>query len=107
MPFDGSKYLTTSPLTKMLVEARRQLDQGWCQHRTRQRGSACMVGCLEISDYDEFIEAERLLLDAIRDLGHPQASVAAFNDAPARTKQQVLQVYDRAIQRSMIVASRN
>jgi hypothetical protein len=104
MPFDGIKNLTTSPLTQMLMEAREQLDQGWCQHRTRQRGSACMIGSLEISDYDAFIEAERLLLGAIRDLGHSQVSVPAFNDAPARTKQQVLQVYDRAIQRSMIVA---
>lgn len=107
MPFDGSRYLTTSPLTNMLTEARQQLDQGWCQHRARQRGSACMIGSLAISDYDVFVEAERLLLDAIRDLGYPQVSVPAFNDALARTKEQVLQVYDRAIHRSMIVASRN
>jgi hypothetical protein len=104
MPFDGSKSLTTSPLTHMLVDARRQLDRGWCQHRARQRGSTCMVGSLAISDYDAFVAAERLLLDAIRDLGHPQTSVVAFNDALGRTKQQVLQVYDRAIHRSLIVA---
>ena len=104
MPFDGSKSLTTSPLTRMLVDARQQLDQGWCQHRARQRGLACMIGSLAISDYDAFVEAERLLLGAIRDLGHLQTSVAAFNDAPGRTKQQVLQVYDRAIHRSLIVA---
>jgi len=104
MPFDGSKYLTTSPLTDMLVEARQQLDQGWCQHRARQRGSACMIGSLAIADYDVFVEAERVLLDAIRDLGHPQASVVAFNDALGRTKQQVLDVYDRAIRRSLTVA---
>jgi hypothetical protein len=107
MPFDGSHGLPTSPLTHMLVDARRQLNKGWCQHRTRQRGSACMIGSLAISDYDVFAEAERLLLDAIHDLGHPQASVAAFNDSPARTKQQVLQVLDRAIVRSLIVAPRN
>src|ERR1051326_6777814 len=104
MPFDGSKSLTTSPLTRMLVEARQRLSQGWCQHRARQRGSACMIGSLAITDYERFIDSERLLLGPLRGLGSPQASVAAFNDAPGRTKQQVLQVYDRAIQRSMTVA---
>ena len=107
MPFDGSNGLPASPLTQMLAEARQQLANGWCQHRTRQRGSACMIGSLSVSDYDVFVEAERLLLKAIRDLGHPQASVAAFNDAPVRTKHQVLQVYDRAILQSWTVAPRN
>jgi hypothetical protein len=104
MPFDGSKYLTTSPLTHMLVNARQQLEQGWCQHRTRQRGSACMIGSLTVTDFDMFVEAERLLLESIRELGHPEVSVAAFNDAPARTKRQVLDVYDSAIRRSLTVA---
>jgi hypothetical protein len=104
MPFDGSKGLTASPLTQMLVEARQQLANGWCQNRTRQRGSACMIGSLTVIDYGLFIDAERLLLDAIQDLGHPQASVADFNDAPGRTKDQVLQVYDHAIWQSLTVA---
>lgn len=104
MPFDGSRSLTTTPLTRMLVHARQQLTQGWCQHRARQRGSACMIGSLAITDYDLFVEAERHLLGAIQELGHRQGSVAAFNDAPGRTKQQVLEVYDRAIHRSLIVA---
>ncbi len=64
MPFDGSKSPTTSPVTHTLVHARQQLVQGWCQHRTRERGSACMIGSLGISDYDLFVEAERYLLDA-------------------------------------------
>ena len=104
MPLDSSTYFTTSPLTQMLVEGRKQLDQGWCQHRTRQRGATCMIGSLAISDYDMFIEGERLLLDAIRELGHRQASVAAFNDALGRTKLQVLEVYDHAIERSRTIA---
>jgi hypothetical protein len=104
MPFDGSKPLISSPVTRMLVEARQQLAQGWCQHRTRQRGSACMIGSLTVTDYEVFVEAERLLLEAIRELGHPQTSVAAFNDAPGRTQQQVMDVYDRAVGRSLSVA---
>jgi hypothetical protein len=63
-----------------------------------------MIGSLTVTDFDVFVEAERLLLGAIRELGHPQSSVAAFNDAPARTKRQVLDVYDSAIRRSLAVA---
>jgi hypothetical protein len=44
------------------------------------------------------------LLKAIVALGHTQSSIAQFNDAPGRTKQQVLEVYDRAIQQSLMVA---
>jgi len=103
MPFDG-KNRTISPLTRILVDGRQRLDQGWCQHRARQRDSACMIGSLVISDYEEFVAAERLLLDAIVALGHAQSSIAEFNDAPERTKQQVLQVYDHAIRQSSMVA---
>ena len=39
----------------------------------------------------------------IQGLGHPQDTVAAFNDATGRTIQEVLEVYDRAIHRSLIV----
>ncbi len=103
MPFDGNNR-AMSPLTHLLADARQQLDQGWCQHRTRQRGSACMIGSLTISNYQDFLAAERLLLDGIVALGHPERSIAQFNDAPGRTKQQVLQVYDHAIQQSLMVA---
>ena len=103
MPFDGSKYVTASPVTQMLMEARQQVEQGWCQHSMRQRGSVCMIGALDIDDYSQFINAEAMLLQAIRSLGHSHASVAAFNDDLGRTKNQVLKVYERAIERSMTV----
>jgi hypothetical protein len=101
MPFDGSKYVTASPVTQMLMEARQQVEQGWCQHSMRQRGSVCMIGALDINDYIQFVTAETLLLEAIRGLGHAHTSVAAFNDDRGRTKNQVLTAYDRAIERSM------
>jgi hypothetical protein len=101
MPFDGSKYVTASPVTRMLMEARQQVEQGWCQHSMRQRGSVCMIGALDINDYTQFIDAETLLLEAIRSLGHSHSSVAAFNDDLGRTKTQVLTAYDRAIDNSM------
>ena len=103
MPFDGSKYVTASPVTQMLMEARQQVEQGWCQHSMRQRGFVCMIGALDVVDYSQFIDAEALLLEAIRSLGHAHSSVAAFNDDLGRTKNQVLKVYDRAIEKSMIM----
>jgi hypothetical protein len=101
MPFDGSKYVTDSPVTQMLIAARQQVERGWCQHLMRQRGSACMIGSLAISDYDQFVDAEALLLQAIRSLGYRHSSVAAFNDDLGRTKDQVLRVFDLAIEGSM------
>src|SRR5438552_9686927 len=105
MPFDGSHSQTVLPVTQMLMEGRRQVTSGWCQGSMRQRGSACMIGSLTVSDYDLFNDAEALLLEAIRKLGYPHASVAGFNDDLHRTKQQVLDVYDRAIADSLLVTA--
>lgn len=101
MPFDGSKHAFTAPVTRMLVEGKRQVEQGWCQHATRQRGAVCMIGSFTIEDHALFTKAEGLLLQAIGSLGYRHATVAQFNDDALRTKQQVLDIYDRAIQRSM------
>jgi hypothetical protein len=104
MPFDGSTYVSASPVTRMLVESKRQVEQGWCQHAMRQRGSVCMIGSFTIEDYALFTEAEGLLLQAIGSLGYRHCTVAQFNDDPQRTRQQVLEVYDRAIERSTMGA---
>jgi hypothetical protein len=63
----------------------------------RRRGSVCMIGSLTITDYEEYCIAEELMLEAIHGLGYAYPSVVAFNDAPRRTKEQVLEVYDTAI----------
>jgi hypothetical protein len=104
MPFDGSKSISAAPVTQMLIESKRQVEQGWCQHATRRRGSVCMIGSFTIQDYALFSKAEDLLLKAMSSLGYPHTSVTQFNDDRLRTKPQVLEVYDRAIERSMIAA---
>jgi hypothetical protein len=104
MPFDGSDYVSTTSITRMLMEGRQRVEQGWCQHATRQRGAVCMIGSFTIEDYSSFTKAENLLLKAMCSLGYPHASVPQFNDDGQRTKQQVLEVYDRAIERSMLAA---
>jgi hypothetical protein len=106
MPFDGSRYEdgsrheVGSPITQMLVEGKQQLERGWCQRTMRQRGSVCMIGSLTINDFGVFTRAEELLIEAIRNMGYPHSSLTDFNDDPYRTQEQVLEVYDRAIEKS-------
>jgi hypothetical protein len=104
MPFDGSNYVSSNSVTRMLVEGRQKVEQGWCRQAMRQRGAVCMIGSFTIDDYALFREAEALMLNSIASLGFAHASVAAFNDDALRTKDQVLAVYDRAIERSMMPA---
>jgi hypothetical protein len=101
MPFDGTYYETASPVTQMLIDGRQKLQRGWCQWIMRQRGSACMIGSLAITDFETFCTAEKLILEAIDDLGYSHSSVVSFNDDLFRTKDEVLKVYDRAIELSM------
>ena len=107
MPFDGTYYEKVSPVTQMLLEGKQQVQRGWCQQVMRRRGSACMIGSLTICDFDVFVEAEKLLLEAIGGFGHSYRSVAEFNDDVTRTKEQVLEVYDRAIELSKPIITRS
>jgi hypothetical protein len=103
MPFDGASYETVSPVTQMLIDGRQQLQRGWCQRIMRRRGSVCIIGSLAIVDFDVFAKAEKFLLEAIEDYGYPHSTVANFNDDLFRTKEEVLEVYDRAIELSIPV----
>jgi hypothetical protein len=104
MPFDGANYEVTSPVTQMLIEGKDRVQSGWCQKAMRQRGSVCMIGSLRIRDFDAFLQAEDLLLNAVNLLGYPQRTVRDFNDDVSRTKRQVLEVYDKAIELSKVSA---
>jgi hypothetical protein len=94
MPFDGTKI---SQVTESLISGRRRLEAGWCQNTCQTRRwewpgrvveSFCMIGAG--GDPES-------LLRAIRRLGYDPRDVPAFNDAPWRTKEEVLAVYDEAI----------
>jgi hypothetical protein len=101
MPFDGANYQILSPVTHMLMDGRQRVQNGWSQGVMRQRGSACMIGSLTITDYEVFAVAENLMIEAIHELGYPYSSIVPFNDDLRRTKEQVLEVYDTAIALSM------
>jgi hypothetical protein len=102
MPFDGANYEVISPVTQMLVEGKDRVQSGWCQQTMRQRGSVCMIGSLMISDFDAFVRAETFLINAINLRGYAHRSVREFNDDRSRTKGQVLEVYDKAIELSKL-----
>ena len=104
MPFDGTNYEVIFPVTQMLIDGRDRVQSGWCQQTMRQRGSVCMIGSLRIKDFDAFVKAEGLLLNAVSLLGYPQRTVRDFNDDMSRTKGQVLEVYDKAIELSKLAA---
>jgi hypothetical protein len=106
MPFDGTHYETASPVTQMLIDGRQQVQRGWCQRIMRQRGASCMIGSLAITDFEIFSRAEKFILEAIDDLGYSHSSVASFNDDTCRTKEEVLEVYDRAVELSLPVIQR-
>jgi hypothetical protein len=103
MPFDGTTYEIASPVTHMLAEGKDRVQRGWCQQTMRQRGSVCIIGSLKVLDFESFVQAENLLLDAVNLLGYPQRTVRDFNDDISRTKEQVLAVYDKAIELSKLV----
>jgi hypothetical protein len=103
MPFDGTNYETPSPVTQMLIDGRQRVQNGWSQRIMRRRGAVCMIGSLTITDYEVFVIADKVILEAIHELGYFYPSVVAFNDDPWRTKEQILEVYDVAIANSMRV----
>lgn len=94
MPFDGTKL---DDVTKLLIEGRERIEQGWCQHKTRERGAVCVIGALHDgrSGVDEpYYAAMRRLGRAV---GLAWSLLPLWNDAPGRTKDEVLAAFDKAI----------
>ena len=89
MPFDGTEL---SPVTQALIKGKRRIEAGWCQHAGRARGMVCAA----VAIGDAPIESVLLFQRAIGTL-----HIADWNDAPGRTKEEVLAAYDLAISASM------
>lgn len=93
MPFDGTKL---DDVTKLLIEGRERIERGWCQGVMRKLGAVCMVGALYEgtigSDGNIYFNAELRL-----QRGAGTDDLPRWNDAPERTKDEVLQAFDRAI----------
>jgi hypothetical protein len=111
MPFDG----TTNPTLETLIRARQILaEDGWCQGALRDhRGRVCAIGALMMGcvlpwgDRSQILPAVGVLAEANQlppadDHPYPpearlQISVVRWNNAADRTKEEVLDAFDRAI----------
>jgi len=114
MPFDG----TTNPTLETLIRARQILaEDGWCQGVLwDHRGRVCAIGALlkghDLLWQDDrgqilpavgvLVEANQLAPAVERGYYSPegllQISVVKWNNAEGRTKEEVLDAFDRAIE---------
>jgi|HubBroStandDraft_5_1064220.scaffolds.fasta_scaffold122523_4 hypothetical protein len=101
---------------EVLIAARYILSHwGWCQGTTARDkqgrslyspkkhlenlGSVCAVGAISIVDTDfEPAQVAYNILDEV--ISDQSPSIVIYNDTPGRTKQEVLAVFDKAIQQA-------
>lgn len=104
MPFDGSRY-TADAVVAALKDARSRVDRAWCGGKARDRGDkvCLMVAIYEASNYDaEISHKSAELVAEVVGRRYPAAvpNIIFFNDAPGRTREQVIDVLDRAADRA-------
>ncbi len=98
MLYDPKRWdVKESETVTILRAARERIERGWCQNEGMDAdGNVCALVALgEQFTYGQDLfrsEPMRLLREAARSLCIPE-----WNDAPGRTKSDVLAAYDRAI----------
>ncbi len=97
MLYDKRWDVKESETVRVLRAARERIERGWCQGTgLDERGNVCALAALggQFRDGQTMFadRAMRLLRDAIGGRCVPE-----WNDAPGRTKSDVLAAYDRAI----------
>jgi hypothetical protein len=89
-----------SKTTNALMLGREKISRGWCQGRLHAGDSVCMIGAIAgESDSATYAEARNAL--ALACFGKRWRSPIIYNDAPGRTKEEVLAKFDEAIVLSM------
>jgi hypothetical protein len=108
MPFDGKEFeVELSETTKLLIEGRNKIAEGWCQGSFYKQpiplfhpARYCMMGAIgyhsatECATVGAKFTAYKLLGDVV------VMGVSFWNDAPGRTKAEVLTAFDQAIELS-------
>lgn len=90
MPFDG----TLNEISRVLLDARALIEIGWCQNAIRYGDAVCMRGAIE--SVDAPFGAKHLALDELK-AAIGGGLISVWNDAPERSKEEVLAAFDRAI----------
>lgn len=95
MPLDG----TTNPTTQVIVDAIDYLDRyGWCQDMPQHGARMCLWGALRNAagaDHPDLLKSALWRVATASDMG--EIGVPAWNDAPGRTKQQVIAALQKAL----------
>jgi hypothetical protein len=87
MPFDGNDL---DDATKLLIEGRKRIEAGWSQYEFQNdRGAVCIEGAIRLPAYRDAVYRLQRAIGT--------RSLVSWNDAPGRTKEEVLAVFDRAI----------
>ncbi len=113
MPFDSTPI--SSPLVDLLRKGRANIEKGWCQGALYRNGSVCLIGAVALERFSDdirvlrripfgdglFLEARGVLETIIsrrNSITGWRNSITGWNDTTGRTKEQVLAVYDEAIE---------
>ena len=91
MPFDPVQL---DDVTKLLIEGRERIERGWCKYNLQLGNAVCALGAIGWGERpsETKIEARRRLSAAVGTDRIPH-----WNDAPERTKQDILDAFDAAI----------
>jgi len=107
MPYDGTKL----PITNILINARNRLEKGWCQGHfelVSEDGNSveyCIYGAVNsassiMDTNDQAIDIANKAVKTIQFILNEE-EIDKWNDTPGRTKEEVLEMMDKAIVRSM------
>lgn len=96
--------LAGQPVTGMktgetLIAARDHVRQGWIQKHAISSEGVCIVGAVHRAahHHDQKFPALYILQHKMHEMWPEFQSIVKFNDHPGRTKQEVLDVFDKAI----------
>lgn len=85
--------------SEFLRNAREHVNRGWCKRKGRDEyGNVCVMGaiCRAEAEMGAFNTGYAVLRDQLKEFGYPP-NLVLFNDAPETTKQDVLNLFDKAI----------
>lgn len=105
MAFGDPEYIAEIRKTtrKELIKARRLIARGWCQGQAREQrlfgNSYCTLGALAKAAGRNYYSGKAFGAIQSEVLKQDYASgIVTWNDAPGRTQQEVLDLFDRAIE---------
>ena len=81
-----------------LKKAKSLIKKGWIRGQAKKDGSYCSIGALYSANEDNYFISYDYLLKAVRRINKKKTlGIAGWNDAPQRTKKQVIRAFDVAI----------